>query len=143
MPTKNPRLSITFQPSFKARLERLSSITGSSQGALAAELLEGCIPAIDRLIKLLEAATAARADVLGKLVSDMEQAQTRVEAQLGLALGEFDTVTSSLTDDAEKVRRRGARRATRSAAPRVLPAVPTPISNRGVRSTPKHRKAAP
>jgi hypothetical protein len=143
MPTKNPRLSITFQPSFKARLERLSAITGNSQGALAAELLEGCIPAIDRLIKLLEAATAARADVLGKLVSDMEQAQTRVEAQLGLALGEFDTVTSSLTDDAEKVRRRGSRSATRSAAPRVLPTVPTPISNRGVRSTPKHRKAAP
>lgn len=135
MPTKNPRLSITFEPSFLARLRRLSELTGNSQGAMAAELLLGCAPAIDRLINLLEAAKSAKADVLDKLVSDMEAAQGRIEQQIGLALGESDLITAGLLEDAEKIRRRrgrgGMRKRVSAAAPE---ASSTPISNRGVRS---------
>ena len=140
MPTKNPRLSITFKPSFAARLRRLSDITGSSQGALAAELLEGCSPAIDRLIKLLEAAQGAKADVLQKLQSDLEQAQTRVEVQLGLVLDDSDKLTSSLLDQVENIQRRGGRAGMRKQPRAVVPALVTPPSNRGVRSTIKHIK---
>lgn len=134
MPTKNPRLSITFEPSFLARLRRLSELTGNSQGAMAAELLLGCAPAIDRLIELLEAAKSAKTDVLDKLVSDMEAAQSRIEHQLGLALAETDAITTGLLEDAEKIRRRGTRRSTRQRVATAVSAVPTPISNRGVRS---------
>lgn len=135
MPTKNPRLSITFEPSFLARLRRLSELTGNSQGAMAAELLVGCAPAIDRLIQLLEAAKSAKADVLDKLVSDMESAQGRIEQQIGLALAESDVITSGLLEEAEKIRRRRGRGGMRkrvSAA--ASEASSTPISNRGVRS---------
>ena len=135
MPTKNPRLSITFKPSFVVRLRRLSELTGNSPGALAAELLEGCIPAMDRLIRLIEAAQGAKADVLEKLQSDLEAAQSRVEAQLGLALEESDLITSSLVEEAEKISRRGARAGMRKRPRAGAEAVPTPISNRGVRST--------
>lgn len=134
MPTKNPRLSITFEPAFIARLRRLSELTGNSQGALAAELLEGCIPAIDRLIKLLEAARSAKDDVAAKLVADLAEAHSRVEVQLGLALADADAITDGLLAEAEKVQRRGARRTTRMRGASGSPAVSTPISNRGVRS---------
>lgn len=143
MPTKNPRLSITFKPSFVVRLRRLSELTGNSQGALAAELLEGCIPAIDRLIKLLEAAKGAKADVLEKLQSDMEAAQTRVEAQLGLALAESDDITASLVEEAEAIKRRSGRVGVRKRAGAAATAQVTPPSNRGVRSSKNTSRTAP
>jgi hypothetical protein len=138
MPTKNPRLSITFKPSFVVRLRRLSELTGNSQGALAADLLEGCVPAIDRLIKLLEAAQGAKDDVLEKLQAELQEAQSRVEAQIGLALEDADAITSSLIDSAEQIQRRGARAGTRRRPGAGDSAVVTPPSNRGVRS-PKTR----
>jgi hypothetical protein len=143
MPTKNPRLSITFKPSFIVRLRRLSELTGNSQGALAAELLEGCIPAIDRLIKLIEAAQGAKADVLEKLQSDLEEAQTRVEAQLGLALDESDRITSSLVEDAETIKRRSAGAGMRKRPRAGVSAIATPPSNRGVRSTKNTSRSEP
>lgn len=143
MPTQNPRLSITFKPSFVVRLRRLSELTGNSQGALAAELLEGCVPAIDRLIKLLEAAQGAKDDVLEKLQSDLEAAHTRVEAQLGIALDDADSITSSLVEEAETIRRRGARGGTRKRVPVGDSASLTPPSNRGVRSTKNTTRTVP
>jgi hypothetical protein len=135
MPTKNPRLSITFKPSFVTRLRRLSELTGNSQGALAAELLEGCVPAIDRLIKLLEAAQGAKQDVLEKLQADLEEAQTRVESQLGLALHDADRITASLVEEPEKITRRSAGAGMRKRPRGGSAALVTPPSNRGVRST--------
>lgn len=140
MPTKNPRLSITFKPSFIARLRRLSELTGSSQGALAAEFLEGAVPAIDRLIRLMEAAQGAKADVLDKLQSDLEEAQGRVEAQLGIVLEESDKIVSTLLDQAESIPRRGGRAGMRTRPATAAASPVTPPSNRGVRSTTKtHR----
>lgn len=143
MPTKNPRLSITFKPSFIARLRRLSELTGSSQGALAAEFLEGAVPAIDRLIRLIEAAQGAKADVLEKLQSDLEKAQGRVEAQLGIVLEDADKITSTLLDQAESIPRRGGRAVMRKRSAPLVASLVTPPSNRGVRSTTKtHRTAS-
>jgi hypothetical protein len=140
MPTKNPRLSITFKPSFAARLRRLSELTGSSQGALAAEFLEGAVPAIDRLIRLIEAAQGAKADVLQKLQSDLEEAQGRVETQLGIVLDDSDRITASLLDKAEEIPRRAGRAGVRKRSASPVAAPVTPPSNRGVRSTAKtHR----
>ena len=143
MPTKNPRLSITFKPSFIARLRRLSELTGSSQGALAAEFLEGAVPAIDRLIRLIEAAQGAKADVLEKLQSDLEKAQGRVEAQLGIVLEDADKITSTLLDQAESIPRRSGRAVMRKRSAPLAASSVTPPSNRGVRSTTKtHRTAS-
>ena len=143
MPTKNPRLTITFEPAFIARLKRLSELSGNSQSALVAELLQGCVPVMDRLITLMSAAKDVRAELSGNLVADMEAAQARVEAQLGLALEDFDQVNASLVEEAEKVRRRSGRAAMRERGGAVAAPSPTPISNRGVRSTRKNTKARP
>lgn len=143
MPTKNPRLSVTFSPAFAVRLKRLSELSGSSQSALISELLDGAAPVMDRLITLMEAAGQVRSELSGNLVSDMEAAQARVEAQLGLALEDFDNINASLIDDVEKIKRRGARAGMRQRAGAGAAALSTPMSNRGVRSTKKTSRTVP
>jgi len=127
-----------------ARLKRLSELTGNSQSALIAELLQGAVPVMDRLITLMEAAQGVRAELSGELVADMEAAQARVEAQLGLALEDFDQINASLVEDAEKVKRRSADVGMRKRAGGGAPApASTPMSNRGVRSTKKPHRTVP
>ena len=137
MPAKNPRLTITLQPSLAAQLRKLSELTGNSQSGLIGELLEGSGPVFDRMIQVLEAAETAKEAMRGRIAGDMEQAQTRLEKGLGMALEGFDQWTGSLLDEAEAVTRRGRA----SAAPHAPAATaPTPLSNRGVRSDPKPSK---
>ena len=137
MPTKNPRLTITMQPSLAAIVRELSALTGSSQGSLIAELLEQGTPVLERLVVTLRAAQSARADVRNKLAEDLSAAQQRIESQLGFAMEDFNQATAPLLSDVETVRRRRAKAA--GEGPRLrgrVPAagaVPTPMSNRGVR----------
>ena len=80
MPAKNPRLTITLQPSLAAQLRKLSELTGNSQSALIGDLLEGTGPVFDRMIQVLEAAKTAKESMRGKLADDMEHAQPRWRA---------------------------------------------------------------
>lgn len=149
MTTKNPRLTITLQPGTSAQLVELSRLTGDSQSAIIADILEKSAPVFDRVIKVLSAAEHAKAELKGRMASDLEQAQAKIESQLGLALDGFDAYTGSLLEEVEAVRRRARRAPTdgkRSAAVGARGARTTPPSNRGVRSTAnplKKAKAAP
>lgn len=137
MTTKNPRLTITLQPSLAAQLRKLSQLTGNSQSSLISELLDGSAPVFDRMILLLTAAESAKSSLRGHLASDMAKAQASVEKQFGLALEDFDNATQPLLDEFEVIQRRGRKGAEREAlaAARTVPAAkPTPLSNRGVRS---------
>ena len=140
MPAKNPRLTITLEPSLAAQLRKLSELTGNSQSSLIGELLEGSGPVFDRMIQVLEAAKVAKESMRGKIADDIEQAQAKMEGALGMVLEGFDQWTGSLLDEAEAV----TRRARRGPAPRGVSgpgaAAPTPISNRGVRYDPKATK---
>ena len=144
MPAKNPRLTITLQPSLAAQLRKLSELTGNSQSALIGDLLEGTGPVFDRMIQVLEAAKSAKESIRGKLADDMEHAQAKMEGALGLVLEGFDEFTGSLLDEAEAVtrraRRKGAAGAARAPSGGLGAAAPTPISNRGVRYDPKATK---
>jgi hypothetical protein len=138
MPTHNPRLTVTLKPSTYAQIKEVSRLTGSSLSALIAEILEGSEPVFDRLIQVLLAAQQAKQQVRSKVVSDMEEAQGRIENQLGLALETLDGFTGDLLNGAETVKRR-ARRAAPGDAQAAQDAARrerrTPLSNRGVRST--------
>ena len=145
MATSNPRLTITLTPTTAARLRRMSELTGNSQSAMISELLDGSGQVFDRLIVLLEAAHTAREAVTDETVAGLDRAQAKIEEQLGLVLHNMDEGSRPLLEQAESIRRR-ARRAPSSAAggaplAGIPPAregarrgVPTPISNRGVRS---------
>jgi hypothetical protein len=150
MPAKNPRLTITLQPTLAAQLRRLSELTGNSQSSLIAELLEGSTPVFDRMIVLLEAAHQAKEAMRGQVVEGLDQAQAKLEKQMGLALDTWDTAAAPLLDQMEAIKRRakasagapgGARAAGRSrSAGGGKRGTATPPSNRGVRSTPDKPK---
>lgn len=157
MPAQNPRLTVTLKPSTYAQIQQVSRLTGNSQSAMVAEILEQSEPVFTRLIQVLEAAQQAKDELRTKAASNMAVAQARIEQQIGLALGEFDGLTGNLLEDVEAIKRR-ARRTTqgqpkdgtsggRGAREVVSWARSTPPSNRGVRSTPKPptkaEKAAP
>lgn len=143
MPAKYPRLTITMRPGLHAMLRRLSELTGQSQSALIFELLDGAEPVLSRVIRLLETADMAKHELKGHLSREMGDAQERIEHQLGLTLvglGEEQGEVMALWSTEEEGpvrRRRGARQAI--AAP-AAPPVPTPISNRGVRSLTNDKK---
>ena len=128
MPATNPRLSVTLAPSVAAVLRELSTLTGNSQSAMVAELLEEAQPVFTRMIRILRAAQEAKKAVKEELVAGMDAAKERLEAQLGLALGEMDEFEGRLLQTAEKVKRRAGRDEVSARAARRSP----PISNRGV-----------
>lgn len=145
MPTKNPRLTVTLQPATSAQLSELSRLTGDSQSAIIADILEKSAPVFDRVIRVLSAAEEAKAELKGRMASDLDKAQAKIERQLGLALDGLDEYTGSLLDEVEAVRRRARRAPTdgkRSAAVGARGARTTPPSNRGVRSTANPLKKA-
>lgn len=141
MPAKNPRLTITLEPSLAAQLRRLSELTGNSQSALISELLEGSGPTFQRLIQVLEAAQEIREESRGSIGADLKRAQEQLEGQLGFMLDTVDDATMPILEEVERVRRRAARAGLRSGPERAAKGDSTPLSNRGVRSTtPKTKK---
>jgi hypothetical protein len=114
MPTKNPRLTITIEPRLAAQFRRLSELTGNSQSALVAELLSDSGPVLQRIIDTLQAAQtatqAARESMRGMVTDEIEEAQTLMEKQLGIALERMEGVTGDLVEGVEVVKRRAAKR---------------------------------
>ena len=143
MPTPNPRLTVTLEPSTAAQLRRMSELTGNSQSQMVSEILTQSSEVFERLIRVLEAAEVARQAAREETASRLDRAQAKVEKQLGLLLGTMDDMSRPLIEDAEKVRRR-ARRATAvgDGLPRQRTArgAPTPMSNRGSGLTSKQAK---
>lgn len=140
MPTLNPRLTITLEPTLAAQLRRLSELTGNSQSKLISEMLEGSTEVFSRLIRVLEAAEVAKGSIKGKAAEDMKHAQQRMEAQFGLLMDDWDQGTGALLTEVEKVPRRARPGALARDARLASPAVSTPPSNRGVRSTANPQK---
>lgn len=152
MPAKNPRLTITIEPALHAQLRRLSELTGNSQSALIADILEGSGPVFDKVIRALEAAKTATASMRGKASVELDAAQARVEQQLGFVADELDRATLPLFE-VEGVKRRARKQGSgakdvggpppvRSAADLRKAPEGTPPSNRGVRSTANPRQKA-
>jgi hypothetical protein len=125
MPTANPRISITLTPAVAAVMRELSAVTGNSQSAIVAELLETSLPVFERVVKVLRAAETAQIAVKQEMAAGLDRAQTRLEEQMGLQLAEMDGLTKPLLEHAEKIARRGGggARSVASTRPAPLPEV--------------------
>lgn len=140
MPTQNPRITITLEPQVHAMLRELSRLAAQSQSALVGELLEQCMPVMQRMVDVLRAAEQLKqqgAEALAEVSSGLEHAQTKLEAQLGLALETIDGGFRPILDAAETVQRRAGRPPAAGAAGaggRAVRRRGTPPSNRGVGS---------
>lgn len=129
MPTANPRLTITLTPTVAAVLREMSGLVGNSQSAIVGELLETSLPVFERVVKALQAAQNIRDTAKDEIAAGLGRAQAKVEAQLPLIMGDMDEALRPLLEEAEKVKRRGARSGdARSAAPERAPrSVQTPV----------------
>jgi uncharacterized Ntn-hydrolase superfamily protein len=148
MSTTKPRITITLEPVTALQLKRISELTGNSQSSMVSEVLEQATPVFERLIRILEAAEAAKKSaeaaqqsVMIQSVGHLELAQRRVERQLGLVLDDFDEASAPLLAELEEVQRRAKKGAAKGPRTGVASQRPrgslTPLSNRGVRSTQK------
>lgn len=159
MPTLNPRLTVTLEPSTAAQLRRMSELTGNSQSKIVSELLTQSAPVFDRLIAVLEAAASAQSAAKEETATRLERAQSKIEEQLGIVMDLFDDGARPLLDAAEKIHRRSRGRPQRQrlrdsedgtgSAEKGAPSrggkgsartVSTPPSNRGVRSNHENTK---
>lgn len=104
--TKNPRITVTLTPSTHALLRRLSSLTGESQSAIVSDLLDRSAPIFERVVKVLQAAEQARAQMTEGMARELEDVQRSLEQQLGLVLDEMDALQAGFLADAEAVKRR-------------------------------------
>ena len=123
--TNKPRITVTLTPEVHALLKRMSQLTGNSQSSFVGDLLTQSAPVFSRMVEVLEAAERLRGEALrvpDQVKSGLDQAQSQLEAQLGLVLEVMDDGFRPLLQAAEKVQRRARRRSS------------TPLSNRGVRS---------
>lgn len=143
MPTQNPRITITLEPTQAALLRDMSALTKQSQSSLIADLLKELTPVWGKMREVLLAAEAVKENLNETFVKDMDEAQARVEKQLGLALDELDGLHAPLVDLAERIGRRkgGARGPACGDTPPPQAAAATPLSNRGVRSPRKPNKS--
>lgn len=130
-------------------------MTGDSQSKLVSEILKESEPVFDRLIRVLEAAEAAKVAMKSSSAARLGEAQDLIEQQLGIMLEGFDHLAGGLIKEAEAVKRRAARKRPEALAGERQPltprppaaslggseeAIPTPMSNRGVRSDPNNKK---
>ena len=141
MATKKPRLTITLDPDLSESLRRLSELTGNSQSSLISEMLSGSGPVLEKMITVLEAAQVAKDAIKGRITRGLDDAQGKFEQALGLAFDGFDDIDAALKQMAEAAPERQTPTASASAAAADFSAQPTPLSNRGVRSTTTPRKS--
>ena len=135
MATKKPRLTITLEPALSDSLRRLSELTGNSQSSLISEMLSGSGPIFEKMIRVLEAAEVAKGAIKGRVTRGLDDAQTKFEKALGLSLVGFDELEAVLLEVAEPPPKGQTATASESAAAAVISALPTPLSNRGVRNS--------
>lgn len=109
MATFNPRITITLTPSVHALLKEMSSLTGNSQSAIVAELLESSSPVFERMVNMLRAAATVQTDAKAQIVAGMDRAQAKLQDQMQLLMGTMDEAAKPLLEQAEKVRRRASR----------------------------------
>jgi hypothetical protein len=130
MPTLNPRLTITLTPAVAAVLKELSTISGSSQSSIVADLLAASLPVFERMTVALRAASTIQETARSEIAAGLDRAQAKLESQMGLLLGDMDEGLRPLLEQAERIERRGRRggmHAQRAPAMAAPPPLSTPV----------------
>jgi hypothetical protein len=143
MPTSNPRLSVTLQPSLDAILRRMSELTGQSKSAMVADLLESSVPVFERMCIVLEAAKQAQNTLKESTLQGLDDAEKKLHEQLGITMDIFHSSTLPIVEQAEEIRRRGKASggtASRSETARRTPLPPYVTRGSGTPKTGKNNK---
>ena len=97
MPTNNPRLSVTLQPSDLAVLDRYAKASGTPRATLVAELIKSTIPQLQEAAQLIELANAAPRKIKQDLVDNLSNATADAMGFLQPFNKDYQHVLSSLS----------------------------------------------
>jgi hypothetical protein len=123
MPTKNPRVNVTLSSGLDLLLTRLAAHQRASKSQILRELVESAEPALQRVVALMDAGAQASAALKGRMLTTMEEATSRAQAEMSHMLATVDSRVDDLVAQAEAIE---GRRPRSSKNP--------PPSNRGVKS---------
>jgi len=118
MPTKKPRVSINLKPTTYALLSRLSAVGGDSMSEIVGGFLDVCVPAMERMVVVLERAKAAPEEARVGLAAAVARAEERLLPALTEALDQQDLF---LVDAVESMKATPAAASGRAGRARAVP----------------------
>lgn len=130
MPAKNPRLSVVLPPALAATLAALAEETGDSASSLVRGLLEQSHPALQRMLELVKAASAAKGQIGSGVAEALHRVQDDLERSMLQAEGLLARASSDLVTQAETIsgrKRPGGLGGGAAASARPPHASPTPV----------------
>jgi len=136
MPAVNPRVQVTLSPSLYELVGAMARAQRVSRSQVLRELLEAAEPALQRVVKMMEATEKAMGAMNAGFAEQLLRSQQQLEDELASQLSMFDGLSTDLVTLAERIegRRPGSPRDSADGA-RGAPAVGNPpVSNRGVKS---------
>ena len=80
MPTKKPRLTVTFDPDTYQAIKSFSAVQDRSMGAVINELLTETTPALRRVTSFLTRAKGMNGSLVESIAGDLESAAADMEA---------------------------------------------------------------
>lgn len=101
MATAKPRHSITFEPDDYEVLRRMAELQGGSVSKIVSELVSSVMPALRRVVELVEAANQAEGAVRENLARLAAEAEGPMVESLGGTLAEWEQLMDTLQDGAE------------------------------------------
>jgi len=143
MPTAKPRLTVVLPPDVASVLRELAELSGKSQSALVAELLESAAPVFSRVIRTIKAANSLRDSVRRDFVGSLERAQARIEAEVPSLLAALDDGLGPVLEAVEGLGGTpeggpaGGASAAPAGHPEGVPGVATPVALTGGSGRPK------
>jgi hypothetical protein len=125
MPTKKPRITITLEPHTHEVLSRLSAASGDSMSQIVSEYIEVAVPALERVVVVLERAKAAPAEARDGFAAAIGRTDRAVIAALGTVDGQMDwllnVAEAALPAAAEPLPKRAE-------VPRLKGSTPVPVT---------------
>jgi hypothetical protein len=102
MATKNPRISVMLKPESVQILSRLSAISKQSKSSIIAEFLEDtCMPMLERMVIVLEAAANASEDARAAAKQGFADAEERLLGVVGMTTDLFEKASAPIMQDAK------------------------------------------
>lgn len=104
MATKNPRVSVMLKPESDQILARLSAISKQSKSSIIAEFLEDtCMPMLERMVVVLEAAATASEDAKAAAKQGFADAEQRLLGVVGMTTDLFEQAAAPIMRDAKEL----------------------------------------
>ena len=144
MPTENPRVNVTLSPSLYDLVGAMARAQRVSRSQVLRELLEAAEPALQRVVKMIDAAERAKGAVKAGFAENLLRSQQVLEQEMERQLAMVDGVSTDLVTLAQRVEGRRPGRARGSAhGAGGAPGGNPPASNRGVKSAKSTQDTTP